>query len=123
MDKMPETGGIAAMNIGSIQSITFLGTIGFILLSVLLLGIACTGTTQSPPEADTNEPGKVLGIAFNTVTVSNLERSIEYYQAIGFTPVGETNPPWIEDEAANRLYNTPGAKSRTASMTINSTAS
>lgn len=111
------------MNIGSIQSITFPGIVGFVLLSMLLLGIACTGNQQSSPEADASEPGKILGIAFNTVTVSNLERSIEYYKAIGFTPVGETDPPWIENEAANRLYNTPGAKSRTASMTINSAAS
>ncbi len=111
------------MNIGSIQSITFSGIIGIVLLSMLLFGIACTGNQQSSPEADTSEPGKVLGIAFNTVTVSNLGRSIEYYKAIGFTLVGEADPPWIVDEAANRLYNTPGAKSRTASMTISSTAS
>jgi len=120
---MPVTGGLATMNIGSIQSITFSGITALALLSMILFGIACTGSTQSPPEADEGEPGKVLGIAFNAVTVSNLEKSIEYYQAIGFTPVGETDPPLIEDETANRLYNTPGAKSRTASMTINSAAS
>lgn len=111
------------MNIGSMQSITFPGIMSFALLAMLFLGIACTENQQPQPEADTSDPGKILGIAFNTVTVSNLERSIEYYKAIGFTPVGETDPPWIEDEAANRLYNTPRAKSRTASMTINTIAS
>lgn len=111
------------MNIGSIQSITLSGMNTLTLVSMLLFGIACTGNQQPSPEADKSEPGKVLGIAFNTVTVSNLERSIEYYKAIGFALVGETDPPWIEDEAANRLYNTPEAKSRTASMTINTAGS
>jgi len=117
------TGGLTAMNIGSMHNITFFDTIGIILLSMLLFGVACTGNTQSMHEGNTSEPGKVLGIAFNTVTVSNLGRSVEYYRAIGFTPVGETDPPWTEDEAANRLYKTPGAKSRAASMTIKSSAS
>lgn len=111
------------MNIGSMQNRTFLGIIGFVLLSMLLLGIACTGNQQSPPEADTGEPGKVLGIAFNTVTVSNLERSMKYYRMLGFTPVGGTDPQWIEDEALNRLCRTPGAKSRTAELAMATTDS
>ena len=67
--------------------------------------------------------GNVIGIAFDSVRVSNLEKSINYYKALGLTVVGDTNPPWIKDEAENRLYNTPGAVSRTAKLTVASTAS
>ena len=67
--------------------------------------------------------GKVLGIAFESVRVSNLEKSIHYYKALGFTVAGEANPPWTKDEAENRLYNTPGVLSRTVKLTVASTAS
>ena len=106
------------MNIGSIQNITFSGMAGLALLSTMLIGFTCAGSAQSPPEPQAGNPGKVLGIAFNTVQVSDLERSMHYYGLLGFTPVGDTDPVWIEDEAANRLYRTPGARSRTARMTI-----
>jgi catechol 2,3-dioxygenase-like lactoylglutathione lyase family enzyme len=93
------------------------------LLGVLVFGIARTGDAQSAPESEKNASGKVLGIAFETVQVSNLERSIEYYTAIGFRLVSEAPAPWIKDDAANRLYRTPGAISRTATLTIAGTSS
>jgi len=113
------------MNMESIQNVTFSSSslTALALLLVLLFGIACSGQAPSPPAEDAGKPGEVLGIAFNTVQVSNLERSMDYYRMLGFTPVGETNPAWVEDEAANRLYKTPGAKSRTAKLTITSAAS
>jgi catechol 2,3-dioxygenase-like lactoylglutathione lyase family enzyme len=89
-----------------------------IFFCTLLLGIAFSNSApQTPPS------GKVLGLAFDCVQVSNLERSVNYYKALGFTVAGDANPPWIKDEAANRLYNTPGAMSRTATLSINSTGS
>jgi catechol 2,3-dioxygenase-like lactoylglutathione lyase family enzyme len=89
-----------------------------ILLCTLLLGIAFSNTRlQAPPS------GKVLGLSFECVQVSNLETSVNYYKALGFTVVGDPNPPWTKDEAANRLYSTPGAMSRTAALSINSTGS
>jgi catechol 2,3-dioxygenase-like lactoylglutathione lyase family enzyme len=117
------TGGLAAMDIGLMQRITFACMIGFVLLSMLLFGIACAENQQPPPEAKTSDPGKVLDIAFNTVAVSNLERSMKFYRMLGFTPVGETDRRWIEDEALNRLYRTPGAKSRTAELAMATTDS
>ena len=89
-----------------------------ISLSMLLVCIAVAqGTQQTQPS------GKVLGLAFQGVSVSNLERSINYYKMLGFTVVGEANPSWIKDEAANRLYKTPGAMSRTAALSLPSSAS
>jgi catechol 2,3-dioxygenase-like lactoylglutathione lyase family enzyme len=121
--KMPVPGGLETMNIGSIQNVMFSGVAAFILLPVLIFGISCTGNTPSPPEADAGKSGEVLGIAFNTVQVSNLERSMEYYRMLGFTPAGNTDPEWVEDVAENRLYKTPGARSRTAKLTMATTAS
>jgi catechol 2,3-dioxygenase-like lactoylglutathione lyase family enzyme len=86
-----------------------------ILAGTLFAGIALT---QDQPQA-----GKVLGFTFESLRVSSLERSIHYYKMLGFTAEGDTNPPWTRDEAANRLYSTPGAMSRTVAMKIPSTVS
>jgi catechol 2,3-dioxygenase-like lactoylglutathione lyase family enzyme len=89
-----------------------------ILACGLLLNIAFT-EDRTPM----TESGNVIGIAFEGLTVSSIETSMRYYQTLGFAVVGQANPPWIEDEAANRLYNTPGSMSRTVTMAITSTAS
>jgi catechol 2,3-dioxygenase-like lactoylglutathione lyase family enzyme len=89
-----------------------------ILGCTLLLSIAFTEEKQPMSVS-----GSVRGIAFESVRVSNLEKSIRYYMAIGFCLEGETNPPWIQDAAENRLYNTPGAASRTAKLTVASASS
>jgi catechol 2,3-dioxygenase-like lactoylglutathione lyase family enzyme len=89
-----------------------------ILACTLLLSIAFTEEREPMSES-----GSIRGIAFESVRVSNLEKSIRYYMALGFCLEGETNPPWIQDAAENRLYNTPGAASRTAKLTVASTSS
>jgi catechol 2,3-dioxygenase-like lactoylglutathione lyase family enzyme len=89
--------------------------LGIISLTVgLLFGMTADSSRK---------PGKVLGIAFESLRVSNLKKSVEYYQALGFKAAGDVNPPWTKDAAANRLYKTPGAESRTATLTMSSTAS
>jgi catechol 2,3-dioxygenase-like lactoylglutathione lyase family enzyme len=94
------------------------GMAALILAFALLSGIAFTGS--NPPMS---QSGNVSGIAFESVTVSNLEKSVNYYKALGFTVAGEASPSWIKDEAEDRLYNTPGAMSRTAELTIAGTSS
>lgn len=106
------------MNIGSIQSVPVSGITALVLLPVLLFGVACAGEPQSSPETNADGPGKIMGIAFHTVQVSDLERSMDFYRMLGFAPVGDVDPPWIADEAENRLYKTPGARSRTAKLTM-----
>lgn len=65
-----------------------------------------------------------LGMAFQAVQVSDLERSVRYYRALGFSLADEGKSQWINDEAENRLYNTPaGALSRTAVLTMPGSAS
>jgi catechol 2,3-dioxygenase-like lactoylglutathione lyase family enzyme len=89
-----------------------------ISLCVLLVGIAFAQSTRQAPAS-----GKVLGLAFQSVSVSNLERSIHYYKMLGFTVAGNANPAWTTDETENRLYKTPGAMSRTAALSLPSTGS
>ena len=79
--------------------------------------------SASLPGPGANKSGKVLGLAFESLRVSDLNRSIGYYRALGFALTGDSNPPWAVDEAANGLYNAPGVSSRTATLTIASTAS
>lgn len=67
--------------------------------------------------------GNVLGIAFESVRVSNLEKSANYYKTLGFTVAGDAHPPWTKEEAENRLYNTPSAMSRTVRLTVGSSTS
>jgi catechol 2,3-dioxygenase-like lactoylglutathione lyase family enzyme len=93
-------------------------------VAALILGCAllsCIAFTQE--RKPMNDSGSVRGIAFESVRVSNLEKSIRYYMALGFCLEGETNPPWIKDAIENRLYNTPGDSSRTAKLTIAGTSS
>jgi catechol 2,3-dioxygenase-like lactoylglutathione lyase family enzyme len=115
--------GIGMLNIPSSTSFGFLGITFLVLLGALLIGTAFTQGRQTSPDSAAGKPGKVLGLAFDSVQVSNLKRSIEYYQSLGFTLKSDANPPWTKDEAANRLYRTPGAMSRTATLTIPSAAS
>ena len=89
-----------------------------IFLCTLLLGIAFSNNNPQTPQS-----GKILGLAFECVQVSNIERSVNYYKALGFTVVGDANPPWVKDAAANRLYNTPGAMCRTATLSVDTTGS
>jgi catechol 2,3-dioxygenase-like lactoylglutathione lyase family enzyme len=90
------------------------------LVSALLLSLAvwtaAWGSAQSR-----GRPADVLGLAFVGHHVSDLDRSIEFFEAIDFELTNE--PVWEVDEALNRLGATPGAESRTAVMTIQSSVS
>ncbi|MEJ2245397.1 MAG: hypothetical protein P8Y80_04800 [Acidobacteriota bacterium] len=94
-----------------------------VLLFAAIIGMACNSDRKPQPDPETGGTGKVLGLAFDCLQVSSLERSIEYYRTLGFSISGDTNPPWIEDEAANSLYKTPGARFRTATLNMDSTVS
>jgi catechol 2,3-dioxygenase-like lactoylglutathione lyase family enzyme len=107
----------------SVPSFEFSDMTALTLLCALLIGIAVAANGQSLPGSSAGNSGKMPRLAFFTIQVSDLKKSIDYYQALGFKPASETNPPWTRDEAANRLYNTPDATSRTATLTIASTAS
>jgi catechol 2,3-dioxygenase-like lactoylglutathione lyase family enzyme len=62
------------------------------------------------------------GLALVGHHVSDLERSIEFFEAIDFK-VAEGPGGWTVDKELNKLGNTPGAESRTAVMKVQSSVS
>jgi catechol 2,3-dioxygenase-like lactoylglutathione lyase family enzyme len=67
-------------------------------------------------------PADVVGMALVGHQVSDLERSIKFFEAIDFK-VAEGPSAWTVDKELNKLGNTPGAESRTATMTVQSSVS
>jgi catechol 2,3-dioxygenase-like lactoylglutathione lyase family enzyme len=69
-----------------------------------------------------DRPADVVGLGFVGHNVSDLERSIKFFEAIDFKVV-EGPSGWTVDKELNKLGNTPGAESRTATMTVQSSVS
>jgi len=91
---------------------------------VLTLAIATAGLARSartPNSADGSASSKVLGMAFDGHQVANLDNSIKYYEVLDFHVTSKTD--WHVDKTLNKLGNTPGAESRTAVMTGQSSVS
>jgi catechol 2,3-dioxygenase-like lactoylglutathione lyase family enzyme len=87
-----------------------------VALSLFLFSVALS-LAQQP-----NRPSDVLGIAHVGHTVADLDRSIKFYQALDFK-VAEGPSAWAVDKELNKLGNTPGAESRTATMKVQSSVS
>jgi catechol 2,3-dioxygenase-like lactoylglutathione lyase family enzyme len=68
------------------------------------------------------QPSDVVGLAFVGHQVANLERSIQFFEAIDFT-VAEGPGEWKVDPEVNKLGDTPRAESRTAVMRVQSSVS
>ena len=70
--------------------------------------------------------GHVVGMAFVGRSVSDLDQSVAFYKAIGFTQDMQANPAWRKDEITEQIYGIKGAKgveTRMAKMAINSNSS
>jgi catechol 2,3-dioxygenase-like lactoylglutathione lyase family enzyme len=83
----------------------------------LILAVALTVTAQQP-----NRPADVLGLAHVGHSVSDIDKSIKFYQALDFK-LAEGPTAWAVDKDLNKLGNTPGAESRTATMKVQSSVS
>jgi catechol 2,3-dioxygenase-like lactoylglutathione lyase family enzyme len=84
----------------------------------LILTLAAPSLFAQPSD----RPSDVLGLAFVGHQVSDLERSIKFFEAIDFR-VAEGPGNWTVDKELNKLGNTPGAESRTAVMSVQSSVS
>src|SRR5882724_10396110 len=80
-----------------------------VFFSTLVLTLAAPSLFGQPSD----RPSDVLGLAFVGHQVSDLERSIKFFEAIDFKVV-EGPGAWTVDKELNKLGNTPGAESRTA---------
>jgi len=88
----------------------------FIFVFALALATASLFAQKS------ERPSDVLGLGFVGHNVSDLERSIKFFEAIDFKVV-EGPSGWTVDKELNKLGNTPGAESRTATMKVQSSVS
>ena len=89
---------------------------GFIL--ALILALATSYLFAQTPD----RPADVVGLALVGHQVADLERSIKFFEAIDFK-VADGPGKWTVDRELNKLGNTPGAESRTATMRVQSSVS
>lgn len=68
-------------------------------------------------------PGRVVGMAFVGRMVADLDRSVAFYEAIGFTEDPAADTAWHEDALIDHLYGVSGIKTRCANMSIVNAAS
>src|SRR5512142_1871809 len=71
-----------------------------------------TSFAQPASPQGASRPSDVVGLASVGHQVSDLERSIKFFEAIDFKLV-EGPGDWKLDKELNKLGNTPGAESRT----------
>ncbi len=89
-----------------------------LVATCLSLGLAA----PSPAQSSAAE-GKVVGLAFVGRTVSDLDRSVAFYKAIGFTQDPAANSAWRKDDVIERLYDIKDVQTRMAKMYVNNTSS
>jgi catechol 2,3-dioxygenase-like lactoylglutathione lyase family enzyme len=70
---------------------------------------------QAPAASDA---GKVVGIAFVGRMVADLDKSVAFYEALGFSQDPLANPAWRRDEVVEHLYSAHGFETRMAKMFV-----
>jgi catechol 2,3-dioxygenase-like lactoylglutathione lyase family enzyme len=90
-------------------------------IGLCIFGLALTLATSLFSQ-QANRPADVLGLALVGHHVSDIERSIKFFEALDFK-LAEGPSAWTVDRELNRLGNTPGAESRTATMKVQSSVS
>jgi catechol 2,3-dioxygenase-like lactoylglutathione lyase family enzyme len=91
----------------------------------LMIAFAIAAVRQSSQGAPQFGPSKgaVVGIEFDGRMVSDLDKSVAFYKAIGFTEVPNVDKSWRKDEVMNRIHGTKGVESRMAKLTLDSNVS
>src|SRR5215475_12279356 len=106
------------ISVGKIAGIMGYTKTFVVFIFVFALALATASLFAQKP----GRPSDVLGLGFVGHNVSDLERSIKFFEAIDFKVV-EGPSGWTIDKELNKLGNTPGAESRTATMTVQSSVS
>jgi catechol 2,3-dioxygenase-like lactoylglutathione lyase family enzyme len=73
--------------------------------------------------AGNDSQGRVAGMAFVGRMVADLDRSVAFYRAIGFSEDPATSTAWRSDPATDHLYGVHGIQTRSARMFIVNEAS
>jgi catechol 2,3-dioxygenase-like lactoylglutathione lyase family enzyme len=61
---------------------------------------------------------KVVGVAFVGRMVADLDRSVAFYKALGFSQDPGANPAWRKDEVVEHLYGIKNVETRMAKMFV-----
>ncbi len=92
------------------------------LSALTISALACAGWLALAPPAFSQPaasgPDRVVGLAFVGRIVSDLDRSVAFYEALGFREDPLANPAWRTDPVIERLYGASGFKTRMAKMYI-----
>lgn len=102
------------MTIAAVCALCFAGA--------LLMSSPASNAGPQAGAAASGEP-HVVGMAFDGRMVSDLDKSVAFYKALGFAPVEGVNSAWRNDEVFNRIHGTKGVESRMAKFTLNSNIS
>jgi catechol 2,3-dioxygenase-like lactoylglutathione lyase family enzyme len=98
-----------------------------IRLTIALAAACLSFSVCVSAQAQSSAPeGNVEGLAFVGRMVSDLDRSVAFYKAIGFSQDPAANPVWRRDEVVESLYGIQGVKgvqTRMAKMYVNNTSS
>ena len=91
---------------------------GVFVFSSLALALACAAAIPAIAQTPGSESGKVVGVAFVGRIVADLDRSVAFYRAIGFTQDPAADPAWRTDEVVEHLYGATGIRTRMAKMFV-----
>jgi catechol 2,3-dioxygenase-like lactoylglutathione lyase family enzyme len=98
----------------------FVAIVTAVVWSVAMVSAAHAASGASATSAAA--AGQVTGIAFVGRMVSDLDRSVAFYKAIGFSQDPLANPAWRKDDVVEHLYGIRNVETRMAKMFINNTA-
>ena len=97
-----------------------LGTLAGVCVTLFALAFAAVGTSSNAAaQAFPGNKGAVVGMAFAGRMVSDLDKSVAFYQVLGFTEVPGVDKSWRKDDVMNRIHGIKGVESRMAKLTIN----
>jgi catechol 2,3-dioxygenase-like lactoylglutathione lyase family enzyme len=83
------------------------------------LGLSASALAATP---SAEEQGKVVGLAFVGRMVSDLDRSVAFYKALGFSQDPAADPAWRRDEVVEHLYGIGRVETRMAKMFVVNTS-
>ncbi|HTW23791.1 MAG TPA: VOC family protein [Candidatus Baltobacteraceae bacterium] len=87
--------------------------------ALALAGVALSPSAHAAPQNLGANAGQVVGIEFDGRSVSNLDKSVEFYKLLGFTEVPGLDKSWRNDPVMNQIHGTKGVESRMAKFTMN----
>lgn len=94
------------------------GAVRLFMAAVTAVMLAAGLASPARADSESSSGGRITGIAFVGRAVSDLDRSVAFYKAIGFSQDPLANPAWRKDEVIEHLYSIRNVETRMAKMFI-----